>query len=304
MLCKKPVSRPGGYAGCGQCNPCRISKRRIWTHRIMLESMLYADNQFVTLTYNDESLPNDRSVRPEILSGFVKRLRFHLSPVPIRYFGVGEYGDQYGRPHYHLAVFGLPAGHRSQSILERSWCSDGQPLGFVDTRPLVRERAQYLAGYVVKKMTSEYDERLCGLRPEFARMSNRPGIGAPMIPYLQAAIRQLSNLPDVPNTLQHGGRHMPLGRYLKQQLRLALAGVTTEQLRDAKPLAKSRLKKMARTPQHILAQLQKELQPLLEAARNDQNDPSPLNKIMEVFKPQVDQIERRHKLFRSKKGEL
>ena len=43
--------------GCGQCLPCRVNKRRLWTNRIMLESMCHDDNAFVTLTYNDDNIP-------------------------------------------------------------------------------------------------------------------------------------------------------------------------------------------------------------------------------------------------------
>jgi len=37
---------------------------------------------------------------------FIKRLRKSISPLKIKYFSCGEYGDQYLRPHYHLIIFG------------------------------------------------------------------------------------------------------------------------------------------------------------------------------------------------------
>ena len=36
---------------------CRINKKRIWTSRILLESMFHLESVFVTLTYNDQSVP-------------------------------------------------------------------------------------------------------------------------------------------------------------------------------------------------------------------------------------------------------
>lgn len=105
----------GQAFGCGQCLPCRVNRRRIWTHRIMLEAAQYHDNSFVTLTYDEEKLPVDLSVTPRTLQLFMKRLR-KVYPNRIRYFGVGEYGDQTMRPHYHLALFNFASCARGQTV--------------------------------------------------------------------------------------------------------------------------------------------------------------------------------------------
>lgn len=68
MLCKNPyVSSAGRIFGCGQCMPCRFNKRRIWSHRIMLEAGQYKDNAFVTLSYADDYLPAGGNVVPKDL---------------------------------------------------------------------------------------------------------------------------------------------------------------------------------------------------------------------------------------------
>lgn len=70
-------------------------------------------------------------------------------------------------------------------------------------------------------MTSADDVRLNGRAPEFAEMSRRPGIGVPFVreslgPALARYIRREG---DIPVTLQHGGKHWPLGRTLRAEIR-------------------------------------------------------------------------------------
>lgn len=42
---------------CGKCEDCKLDYARDWSVRCMCESTLWNDNYFVTLTYNDENLP-------------------------------------------------------------------------------------------------------------------------------------------------------------------------------------------------------------------------------------------------------
>ena len=44
---------------CGCCRECLDNISRSWAFRIMQEASLYADNYFVTFTYNEENLPID-----------------------------------------------------------------------------------------------------------------------------------------------------------------------------------------------------------------------------------------------------
>lgn len=88
---------------------------------------------------------------------------------------------------------------------------------------LEHESAQYLAGYVTKKMTRKDDPRLVyGQHPEFARMSLRPGIGHSAMHEVASQIMEFDLVDregDVPVTLRFGSRIMPLGRYLARTLR-------------------------------------------------------------------------------------
>lgn len=215
--------------GCGQCMPCRINRRRLWTGRLLLEARQHASSSFVTLTYDEEEVPDDGSLRPEDTQRFLKRLR-KLVPVQLRYFLVGEYGDVTWRPHYHAALFGLPSqllyldsnGAVRCDAIGKAW-----PFGFYQVGEINAQSAAYLAGYTVKKLTREKDneERLKGRRPEFARMSLRPGIGAGATKaigeYLSTRVgsRAVAAAGDIPGAVRYAGRMYPLGRYLKGRVR-------------------------------------------------------------------------------------
>lgn len=225
MLCKKPYQVDSYRAvGCGQCLPCRINRRRVWAHRIMLESYAHGQNSFVTLTYSDDHLPNGGTLAPEDLKNWFKRIRKAVAPAKIRYFAVGEYGDETWRPHYHVALFGV--ARTAIATIRETWGK-----GHVDAQDLVPAAALYLSGYVTKKMTSKLDARLNGRYPEFSRMSLKPGIGAPSIEKLTRVLSTSSGRDsvvragDVPRSLVYAGKAMPLGRYLRDKLRESVGDV-------------------------------------------------------------------------------
>lgn len=219
----------GQAFGCGQCLPCRINKRRVWTHRILLEACQYEHNAFVTLTYDEESIPPNGTLVPKHAQDWLKRLRDRIHPQKVRYFIVGEYGDETQRPHYHAALFNFETCRYGSSqysrsrrrccdrcdLLRATWVSGSSFAGTLEPHS-----AAYVAGYVTKKMTRPDDERLDGRYPEFARMSLRPGIGADaMWEVASQTLQYLNDQPDVTTALRHGSKIMPLGRYLTRKLR-------------------------------------------------------------------------------------
>lgn len=219
MLCKKPYMLAQGSklsaaipCPCGQCMPCRINRRRVWTLRILLESFIHRDCCFLTLTYAPEHIPEGGTLVPRDVQLFLKRLRKSV-PVKIRYFFVGEYGDISERPHYHAAIFGLPV--TAVDIMQNAWGK-----GHVYLGDLTPDSARYVAGYVTKKMTGKDDMRLNGRHPEFARMSLRPGIGAGAVPSILKALgSNLNQHGDVPAALHVHGKMMPMGRFILGKLR-------------------------------------------------------------------------------------
>lgn len=170
---------------------------------------------FITLTYRPADLPKDGSVSPVHLKAFWRALRYQIGP--FRYYGVGEYGELSGRPHYHCLVFGkMP----SQEELGSSWRYGGVHVGSCSMLS-----AAYVAGYVTKKMMGKDDPRLKGRHPEFCRMSLKPGIGAlglaGIIKWLYSSdgAAYLGRNHDVPKSIRFEGAIYPLGRYLVQYLR-------------------------------------------------------------------------------------
>ncbi len=178
---------------CGQCIGCRLERSRQWAVRCMHEASLHADTSFVTLTYDDEFLPRFGSLLMDDWQKFFKRLRKRTGKV--RFFGCGEYGEQFGRPHYHACLFGRDfpdkvlwstrGGHDvfRSPLLESVWTCGQSEIG-----SLTFESAAYVARYCVKKVTGpkarEHYEcvdpetgELGSRLPEFATMSRRPGIG-------------------------------------------------------------------------------------------------------------------------------
>lgn len=180
---------------CNQCLGCRLEYSRQWAIRCMHEASLYVDNCFITLTFSDKYLPKDRSLDLSIFQKFLKRLRKKFYPHKIRFYHCGEYGEQYGRPHYHALLFNFDFSdkvlwrqsngynlYRSE-ILEQLW-----PFGHATVGAATFESAAYVARYMLKKQkgkdSHEYYRRVdpdtgnyVDLTPEYATMSRKPGIG-------------------------------------------------------------------------------------------------------------------------------
>lgn len=232
MDCRNPYVKGRSAYPCGRCAPCLEQRRRLWTHRITLEAGEHKHNAFVTLTYDDEHLPKDGSLAPETTRNWLKRLRQAVEPARFRYYLVGEYGDQTKRPHYHAALFGFPtclrgrtdySGGREECCHVCSLVRDTWGYGNVYLGTLSPQAAAYVSGYVTKKMTRFDDPRLPpGHHPEFCRMSLKPGIGATAMADVADVLMRFNLVDpqgDVPSSLRHGPRIMPLGRYLRQVLR-------------------------------------------------------------------------------------
>lgn len=267
--CINPYTTAGAAYGCGQCMPCRYNRRRIWATRILVESKQYKDNAFVTCTYAPEHDPG--TLVPGDMQAFIKRLRRrfeHNFDGKFRFFGVGEYGDQNGRPHFHYALFNFPTcayrrSRYSKRIIDCCvWCDmvrDAWGRGHVYLGEVEGDSAGYISGYVTKKMTAPDDPRLNGRHPEFARMSLKPGIGAHAMFDIADTLLNYQNtldtLSDVPGEIMIGRSKRPLGRYLHKKLRTYVG-------RDEK------------APQAVMDKIAAEMLPLRLAARSDEKNPS------------------------------
>lgn len=209
MDCAYPRLFNGIKCPCGQCMPCRINNRRLWTGRIIMETYSHEQSIFITLTYDSTHLPENASVSKREAQLFLKRVRKHLGPRKIRYFFVGEYGHKSNRPHYHAIVFGLGLEHTH--IIERSWDK-----GFVHVGEVTPQSASYVCGYCCKKLTKADDSRLVsGQEPEFSLKSK--GLGKAFVEAVSQELKS-RNITTLPKVVRIGGKFWALGRYLRKVL--------------------------------------------------------------------------------------
>lgn len=170
---------------CGKCEFCKNAKRKDWAVRLALESKFHKDKFFLTLTYNDENLPENGTLVKSDLQKFFKRLRKFIAPTKIKYFAVGEYGEKSLRSHYHAIIYGwkpndLEPINRSDTTniltsktLERIWGK-----GLVGIGTVNYTTCAYVAKYILKKAYNTDKEfyEVTGLAPEFQVSSKNPAI--------------------------------------------------------------------------------------------------------------------------------
>ena len=183
---------------CGQCVGCRLERSRQWAIRCVHEASLHKQNCFITLTYAPEHLPQDNSLHYKDFQLFMKRLRKRFSDQRIRFYMCGEYGENFGRPHFHACLFGFDFSDKRlfftskhgdkvfrSDVLEELW-----PFGLCSIGEVTFKSAAYVARYIMKKVTGkaafahyhEIDQdgvsRETMRTPEFTKMSLKPGIGS------------------------------------------------------------------------------------------------------------------------------
>lgn len=160
---------------CGTCVECVSRRARDWAARCVHEASLHEENSFVTLTYGE--LPAGGSLCRRDVQLFFKRMRKHGAD--FRYFGCGEYGERFRRPHYHLCLFGFDPPdkvhhtHRKGFEVWRSnWLEARWENGIVEVGTFTPRAAGYVARYLTKRGRSPD-----GCVPEFLMASRKPAIG-------------------------------------------------------------------------------------------------------------------------------
>lgn len=117
---------------CKKCWACQLNYSAEWATRIMLEAKESEYNWFITLTYDDDTLPiaektgaeidghiveweNDGTwtgtLYPDDMKTFLNSLRKYFERKGhkgIKYYYCGEYGETTHRPHYHIILLHCP----------------------------------------------------------------------------------------------------------------------------------------------------------------------------------------------------
>lgn len=147
----------------------------------MHEASMHAVNSFLTLTFAVDPI----SLDVEHLQLFFKRL--HNRGLSRRSYACGEYGEDLGRPHYHVLLFGEDFSadrwhfYTSEGgfpvfrspTLEACW-----PHGHSEIGDITFESASYVAGYVQKKLKGKAVDGLFledGLLPHYTRVDETTG---------------------------------------------------------------------------------------------------------------------------------
>lgn len=164
---------------CHNCEGCRIDRAKTWTLRLQNHNHTWKYNSiFLTLTYDDDNLPFDSGLDISHFQKFMKRLRKHYfgsKKSNISYYHVGEYGDKYGRPHYHCIIYNFRPDdeiefkqykykHHVIRNTSNSKLFTSQTLinlwgkGFVNYGEVTSKSCNYVAKYVMKKINGKDSE--------------------------------------------------------------------------------------------------------------------------------------------------
>lgn len=205
---------------CGRCLGCRTARAKEWGERCRHEAACHEHNIFATLTYDEAHCPSE--LKPDHLAEFIRSLRqavrrgdpaFISNPASsVRYFASGEYGDLYGRPHYHAILFNLGCVEQTKVgadlwINERLTALWGR--GEIKCGSVTGRSASYVAGYTSKKLGCDADGVV--RQPPFIRCSRKPGIGLPWVRTFAEDLRGGA-------VVTADGGTMPLPRYYRKLL--------------------------------------------------------------------------------------
>ena len=178
MNCLNPMKIKNPYTGeiiptpCRHCINCTTRKIQELKVYAQAEQTKYAlkgsGSSFIRLSYDDVNLPvvyngelkrlgelivNNKVPKdfyPTLLKSDIQKFwkRFNItvkrkfSALNYSYIYCGEFGENYGRPHYHIILFGIDTDLAKQ-IIGLTW-----KFGFVDYRPLKAGAVTYCAKYM------------------------------------------------------------------------------------------------------------------------------------------------------------
>jgi len=207
---------------CGKCFQCLSRRRNGWSFRLHHQMNVSESACFMTLTYGDNGIfgENPKQTKngfdtlvKKDLQDFFKRLRKHENKrkngTTIKYYGVGEYGTNNHRPHYHVILFNLSnyTLTRSNMVAEKIWKK-----GFVDIAQCSSASINYVVGYINQGAwipKSDLDDRA----PHFSMMSK--GLGSS---YLTDRIIDMHYDRMDASVMHPDGYRIPLPRYYKDKI--------------------------------------------------------------------------------------
>lgn len=153
-MCLSPF-KPKGQdipVPCGKCPKCTARRTSGWSFRLMQQDKISMLSSFVTLTYDTDHVPitphGFLTLVKRDCQLFFKRLRDiqkrlgspEFRSLKISYYLAGEYGGQFGRPHYHVILF-----NAESRLIEMAW-----PLGQCHVGTVTGASIGYTLKYISK----------------------------------------------------------------------------------------------------------------------------------------------------------
>lgn len=170
---------------CGQCEACLKTRSKHLTNRIILDVQETNTIPYlITLTYNDENLPDPPQLSKKDAKDFITKVKKDYPKT--KYLLAGEYGSHNGRPHYHVLIWNIknletkikPYIPREQgkSYITYEATSEYWTKGNIYISSNAQPgTVQYVAQYAEKKRMRSKEEKEAwkeqGLIPEFQMMT-------------------------------------------------------------------------------------------------------------------------------------
>lgn len=228
MTCVKPLLLSHGRYACGKCIACRVTRSAEWTARITHELDYYPERSFLTFTYDEEHMPKNGSLNKVELQKLFKRIRKNYG-IEFKYFACGQYGEEYGRPHYHAIMLGIgpkwegfkwiPNPQRKPIAEVKEWIHGSVFVGTVTT-----DSIRYVTDYVLKKLSGPLADQVYGLRePPFQLVSQ--GIGKRFVAKNAGQLKMQGSM-----TLRSVQLKLP--RYYKTKLDVESDSAFSDQLKE------------------------------------------------------------------------
>lgn len=151
-------SQDGFEIPCGKCIECRLNYSRMWAVRATHEAQMHEYNTFITLTYDNEHV-GDNKLDYTDFQKFMKKLRRTYPNKQIGFMACGEYGETNRRKHWHAILFNHDFGDKiveektingdftyQSKKLDQIWAYGRTQIGSVNFKSCA-----YVARYCLKK---------------------------------------------------------------------------------------------------------------------------------------------------------
>lgn len=207
---------------CSKCISCRLQQASETALRCVHEAQMHENNSFITLTYSDDHIGENR-LKYRDFQLFIKKLRKYISKEThdqqkISVFCSGEYGDKTKRSHWHCLIFGwkpkdlIPQSknHEGDTIHSSNTLDEIWGKGITATGDITLKSAGYCARYALKKLSHGHDSQ-----DQYKPISKRSSKNAIGKKWIEKYFTDCFNH----GYCEHEGNKFPIPRYYEKWLK-------------------------------------------------------------------------------------